>query len=67
VARAELRLDDAEFWGMSPRMFFALHDEWMDVIDYKATIAALAYHGQPLPRREKEKDIESFEIHPDAW
>lgn len=62
-----MRLTDNEFQGILPRVLFGLIDEHLDMIEYKATVAALAYHGQPLPRRIKEEPAETFEVHPDAF
>jgi len=52
---------------MSPRILFSLIDEYLDMVEYKASIYALAARGEPFPRHAEQEETSTFEVHPDAF
>jgi hypothetical protein len=70
MARSGLRLSDNDFWDMMPKTLFAMIAEYLDMIDYKAMIYALANNGQPLPPRVRphdEREPEQGYAHVDSF
>lgn len=52
---------------MTPRILFSMIDEYLDMLEYKAALNALAARGEPFPRHAEQEVVDSFEVHPDAF
>lgn len=59
-------LSSHEFWGLAPKTFFCMMDEWELLEQRRAMYFALANNGQPLPEVKRRHDVvkEAPIVHP---